>query len=220
VTQEDPAVLGWRERKKLATRDAIGHAALRLALQVGPENVRVEEIAAAAGVSPRTFNNYFSSREEAICALREERTQQLVAALRERPADEPLDEALRAVIMQTRGALEPDKATIKLIATAPAIRAQHMRGLVLLEGALAEAIADRTGIDLAVDPGPRVVAAAFAAALRIASEYWLRRDDDMPFTDVLRDTLDRVSPIVRALPIAPSAAGRRPAQPDRKSSAC
>ena len=57
---------GMRERKKLATREALSAAALRLALEHGPQNVRVDDIAEAAGVSPRTYNNYFSSREQAI----------------------------------------------------------------------------------------------------------------------------------------------------------
>jgi AcrR family transcriptional regulator len=53
---------GLREQKKQATRDALRAAALRLALERGPDNVRVDDIAEAAGVSPRTYNNYFSSR--------------------------------------------------------------------------------------------------------------------------------------------------------------
>ena len=57
---------GMRERTKLATREALSAAALRLAREHGPQNVRVDDIAEAAGVSPRTYNNYFSSREQAI----------------------------------------------------------------------------------------------------------------------------------------------------------
>ena len=58
-----------REKKKDATRKALREAALRLAMEHGPDNVRVDDIADAAGVSPRTYNNYFSSREQAIVAL-------------------------------------------------------------------------------------------------------------------------------------------------------
>ena len=60
---------GLRERKKLATRQALGTAAMQLAVERGLENVLVEDIAAAADVSPRTFNNYFASKYEAISAL-------------------------------------------------------------------------------------------------------------------------------------------------------
>ena len=61
-----PSDGGMRERKKLATRRALSAAALRLAREHGPQNVRVDDIAEAAGVPPRTYNNYFSSREQAI----------------------------------------------------------------------------------------------------------------------------------------------------------
>src|ERR1035441_8207489 len=81
---------GLRERKKLATRQALGAAAMRLAVERGLENVFVEDIAAAAEVSPRTFNNYFASKYEAICALALDRSFQIGEALRERPASESL----------------------------------------------------------------------------------------------------------------------------------
>src|SRR5436189_3170704 len=92
---------GMRERKKLATREALSAAALRLALENGPENVRVDEIAEAAGVSPRTYNNYFSSREQAIvAAISAERALRIAAALRDRPADEPLSEAVITAVVE------------------------------------------------------------------------------------------------------------------------
>jgi len=49
-------------RKKLAVRQALGSAALRLAVERGLENVTVEDITAEADVSLRTFGNYFSSK--------------------------------------------------------------------------------------------------------------------------------------------------------------
>ncbi|MBL7255533.1 TetR/AcrR family transcriptional regulator [Paractinoplanes lichenicola] len=85
--------MSLRERKKQATREALSAAALRLALEHGPERVRVDDIAEAAGVSPRTYNNYFPSRDHAIvAALTADRTARL-------SPDGPLSDAvIEAVI--------------------------------------------------------------------------------------------------------------------------
>src|SRR6266699_3429642 len=90
---------GRRERKKLATRRALGVAAMRLAVQRGLDNVLVDDIAAEAGVSARTFNNYFASKYEAICALAMERGTMIGVALRNRPAAEPLMEAITSAVL-------------------------------------------------------------------------------------------------------------------------
>lgn len=57
---------GLRESKKQATRAALADAAARQALEKGAEGMIVADIAAAAGVSPRTFHNYFGSASEAL----------------------------------------------------------------------------------------------------------------------------------------------------------
>src|SRR5258708_30609060 len=85
---------GLRERKKLAVRQALGSAVLRLAVERGLENVTVEDITAEADVSLRTFGNYFSSKYEAICAIGTDRARRIGATLLARPAGEPLWEAM------------------------------------------------------------------------------------------------------------------------------
>ncbi len=103
MTEGDADEIGLRARKKMATRDALSIAALRLALERGLENVRVDDIATAAGVSPRTYNNYFSSREQAICAVGALRAEFVVRVLRSRPSDEPLADSLIAAMMAPYG---------------------------------------------------------------------------------------------------------------------
>ncbi|MFZ4893144.1 TetR/AcrR family transcriptional regulator [Plantibacter sp. Mn2098] len=61
-----PAPLGLRERKRIATRRAIQHAVLTLALDNGLDSVTVEDASRVAGISPRTFFNYFGTKDEAL----------------------------------------------------------------------------------------------------------------------------------------------------------
>jgi AcrR family transcriptional regulator len=221
---------GVRERKKRATREALSAAALRLAREHGPENVRVDDIAEAAGVSPRTYNNYFSSREQAIMvALAAERGQRVGAALRARPAEEPLDQAVvAAVIEQYSGDGEPARDTLALITSAPALQAEFLDTIAAIEGPLAEAIAARTGTGTGAGTGTgtgpdagtgtvgagdagdgrtgrgqlgaEVLAAAVSAAARVAAERWLRPEPETPFSVVLLDALTWVAPALRRRP--------------------
>ncbi|SDM75470.1 transcriptional regulator, TetR family [Cryobacterium flavum] len=62
----DTELLGLRERKRLATRRAIQHAVLTLSRERGIDHVTVEDISRVANVSPRTFFNYFSSKDAAL----------------------------------------------------------------------------------------------------------------------------------------------------------
>ena len=59
-----------RARKKAETWSAIHEAAAALAVQHGVEGTTVEAVAAAAGVSPRTFFNYFPAKEDAVLGMR------------------------------------------------------------------------------------------------------------------------------------------------------
>jgi AcrR family transcriptional regulator len=189
-----------RERKKLATREALSAAALRLALEHGPQNVRVDDIAEAAGVSPRTYNNYFSSREQAIIvALDAERGQGLAATLGERSLDEPLEHAvIGALIEQYSGDGEPDRSTLALITSAPALQAEFLDTIAAIERPLAEAIAARTNTDRHAELGPEVLAAAVSAAARVAAERWLQPELDTAFSAMLRDALTWIAPALRS----------------------
>jgi AcrR family transcriptional regulator len=212
VAVDDTEDLGLRERKKLATREALSLAAVRLALERGPENVRVDDIAAAAGVSPRTYNNYFSSREEAICAAAAERARQLGAALRARPPDEPLGEAIiLAVVDRYVRYGEPDKNMIRLIVSTPALRGEFLKTIAAREAQLADAIAERTGLDADRDLEPRLLAVVVSGATRVATVHWLRPDVDAPFAEVVEGALRLVvPPAAEAISNRPSTRARAP----------
>src|SRR5919205_4414929 len=88
--------VGLRERKKLATRQALHQAAVGLAVERGLERLTVEAIADAADVSRRTFSNYFPNKEEALLHSDQVRLRRLLDLLRERPPEESPEEALAA----------------------------------------------------------------------------------------------------------------------------
>lgn len=193
------ADLSLRERKKRATREALSTAALRLALERGLDNVRVEDIAAAAGVSPRTYNNYFSSREEAICALRFERSRHMGESLRDRPAREPLDRAIVAAMTAANGDTEPDEKAMRMIMCSPTLRAEFMKNIAQIERPLIEAIAERTDTDPDRDLFPRLMASTVFSAVRTATEHWLLLDRPRPpYSAVLRESLSLVTPMARS----------------------
>ncbi|MFE4369936.1 TetR/AcrR family transcriptional regulator [Streptomyces sp. NPDC056835] len=167
---------GLRERKKQATREALREAALRLAVERGPDQVRVEDIAEAAGVSPRTYNNYFASREQAIvAAVTADREARIAAAVAARPAGVRLADAVtEAVVEQYTNTGEREHEALLLIVTRTALRDAFLDATADIEPPLTAVIAERLG-----DAGThtaRVLAASVAAAVRIALEGWLRPD--------------------------------------------
>jgi AcrR family transcriptional regulator len=167
---------GLRERKKLATREALALAALRLAVEVGLENLRVQDITDQVNVSRRTFANYFSCKEEAIASLSGGRFSRAIEALRDRPTGEPLAESLAEVFAEQHRVashLDGDRiAQIRLMMTSPAMQGEALKVIVATEEPLAKVIAQRTGADPQGDLYPHVLAAAVMAAVRTATEHW------------------------------------------------
>ncbi|MEU0029499.1 TetR/AcrR family transcriptional regulator [Streptomyces sp. NPDC006335] len=82
--------LSLRQRKKLAARSALSHAAWSLMAERGLGAATPEAVAEAANGSPRTFRNYFGSREKAILHGLVSRGTTLVDTMRARPAEEPV----------------------------------------------------------------------------------------------------------------------------------
>jgi ABC-type Fe3+/spermidine/putrescine transport system ATPase subunit len=193
--QQHPA--GLRERKKLATRQALGFAAMRLAVQKGLDNVLVDDIAEAVGVSARTFNNYFASKYEAICALSFDRAMRIGTALLERPKAEPLWEAITNAVMSEFAVADsaPDEewlAGVRLVTSEPALRGEYLKVHAMSQYSLAEAIGVRAYC-LAGTTFPRSLAGAVTAAVQAAMEQWLRSDPPTALAPLIRKSLDELA---------------------------
>src|SRR3954471_2406387 len=102
------ATIGLRERKKVATRQALHEAAVRLAVEHGLDRLTVEAIADAAMVSRRTFSNHFAGKEEALLYGDQVRVRRLLELVRGRPAGEPPWAALTAAATELVSQGVPD----------------------------------------------------------------------------------------------------------------
>ena len=164
---------GLRERKKATTRAALRDAALRLALEKGAQNVRVEEIAEAAGVSPRTYNNYFASREQAIvAAVTAEREMRVADGVLARGDVALSDAVVESVVEQYSIASDEARDALLLVTTNVSLRAAYVDSATTMEGPLAGAIAERSpGMDVLT---ARVLAATVGAAVKVAVGEWIQ----------------------------------------------
>ena len=183
VTPATGPPVSLRERKKLATRRLLRRAALELVAERGLANVTVEDIAEAAEVSPRTFFNYFPSKESVLFGGDTDRAAELregiaVAA----PGGSALD-AVRVVLTRDSETMADELRSLggdpadwlrrmKVARTDPHVRAAHAAQMAMIERAIAEGLAARLGADQETDPYPGVVAAAAVSVVRACLSFW------------------------------------------------
>jgi AcrR family transcriptional regulator len=163
---------GLRERKKADTRIAISRAALYLAVERGPDAVTVDDIAATAGVSPRTVFNYFATKEEAILGFDPHRKLELGQLVVDRPGREAPLTALRAAFVEIATGVpevaEVSRARAQLVRDHPQLHPSYVAGYSALEHALVDAVAQRTGLDPARSSYPHLVVSTAITAFRVA----------------------------------------------------
>jgi AcrR family transcriptional regulator len=174
ATAATEASLGLRARKKLRTRQAIREAAYRLIEERGYDNATIEQIAAAAEVSPSTVFRYFPSKEHII--LTDDFAAPVIELLQARPADEPPLVALREAVTESlRPVYEEFEAEylrrLALAREVPALRTQMYEAQGKLIEALSVALAKRLG-RLEDDLELRVVVGALMGALTQALFSW------------------------------------------------
>ncbi|MFD5462767.1 TetR family transcriptional regulator [Kitasatospora sp. NPDC127059] len=168
------APLSLRERKKLKTRQTVRREAYRLFSAQGYENTTVEQIAAAAEISPSTFFRYFATKDDLV--LTDEYDPVIIDALLERPADEPFLQSCRTVLIGLiHDLLEHDRqemvTRMRLVTEVPALRAGLSRSGSSPQELFLTVLTRRAGVE---EPtyDMRVTSAALGAATTEAVLRW------------------------------------------------
>jgi AcrR family transcriptional regulator len=188
------APIGRRERKKRATRQLLRAAALDLVAARGLASVTVEAITEQAGVAPRTFFNYFASKEDAIINYDPNRLSLVQRALLERPTSESALEALRHVLLDDVAGDEfgsPDfLRAMRLIRADSRLRAAQAARWQEMEQVMIDAVALHCGLDPVADLYPSLVVATMVGAIRAAVRRWCDADGLTPLVDLAAEALD------------------------------
>jgi AcrR family transcriptional regulator len=167
-----PRPTSLRERKKARTRAAIREHALRLFREQGYDATTVEQIAAAAEVSPSTFFRYFPTKEDVV--LRDDFDDRMFEAFDRQPPSVPALAALRVAIREGIATLTPAewdefRETSALGLAIPEVRARMLDEMTRTMDKMADALAKRTGRspeDLAVRVSVGAIMGVIMAIMR------------------------------------------------------
>ena len=196
--QDQPG--GLRERKKARTRASIREHALRLFREQTYQGTTVEQIAAAAEVSPSTFFRYFPSKEDVV--LQDDMDTRMIEALERQPAGLAPVTAVRAASREvfasyTQADLDLLGETTALTMTVPEVRARAMDEFARTISVVGEALAKRAGRpadDLAV----RTTAGAVIGVIMSITMPWDDWSNDRRTIEDMFERIDQALALLEA----------------------
>jgi AcrR family transcriptional regulator len=169
--------LGLRDRKRIETRERLEKCAVTLVMRDGIENATIDAISDLADVSPRTFFNYFDSKEDAILGLRDvEMTDEAIAAHIAANPDADAVESIVRLIVTRLGTSITDRdvraTRLELVLRHPQLMGRQFAQMTRMAERLSTAVAailDRDPrFDGADSPTAELVLAVCGAAVRVA----------------------------------------------------
>ncbi len=182
----------FRTRRRRLVQDEIARIAIRLFLERGYDAVSVEEIAASAGMSGRTFFRYFSTKDEVLRRYRRSLRDLLVRVLQARPDGEGPVAALRTAYAQTSHVEPGDRprvhALARLLVAAPDIWMKDM-GETVFDASVSAELGRRMG---AARDGvrPAVLTAAVSGAALVGWNAWVRSDGTDDPAELVVEAID------------------------------
>ncbi|MGH3493339.1 MAG: TetR family transcriptional regulator [Sciscionella sp.] len=200
-----------RDRKKETTRRALRRAAVALVDERGFDGVTVQDISDVADVAPRTFFNYFASKEEALASPDPEDLARLGDRVAARPSSEPPTVVLRTVLMAEAADMAERRDEwlhqLAVLRRDPRLMAALAGSWWEIERTLSAALCERSA-----KPStaliPAVLVAGAVGAFRVALSRW-QADHAAPLAEVLACAFDAWSPSDAGLPGVPATQGEK-----------
>jgi AcrR family transcriptional regulator len=193
-----------RSRARRALRGEITAQALGLFSERGFDAVTADELAEAVGVSRRTLFRLFATKEDIVVAAFDTLGDEALAALRERPADEPPWTALRHALGAAVTRLEQRPASFfelhGVIAQTPALRRRVLEQRDGWRAAFATELATRTPSG---EPATELLATAAIGAFDVATEAWARTGGRRGLSRLLDDAFEMLGSGLATTPSAP-----------------
>ncbi len=184
----NPSGIGLRERKRRETLKRITDTGMRLFVSKGYDATTLDDIAAAAGISRRTFFHYFKSKDDILLSMQSGLGEMIAAALREQPQGKrPLD-AVRDALLKVSARYRQDEiiAIDRLMRSSPAVQARKQASYVQHEEAIFAALRELWP-DPKRETALRLVAMIAIGAARLSTDILSREGGKRPFTKLLRE---------------------------------
>jgi AcrR family transcriptional regulator len=186
-----------RERTRRLAQTELTSVAQDLFVAQGYDSTTVDQIAAAAGMSKRTFFRYFASKDDLVIGKYDLFADRMAEALDERPGDEPVWESLRRVFDITLDYVQDDQqrarndAMDEIVRSTPQLYARYLEKMQrvqqLLIGRAAARLTDHE-YDPA-DPRPAAIVGAAFACMQAARQSWFASDRSEPFGSYLDNAM-------------------------------
>ena len=184
-----------RARNLERNRTEVADVAVKLFLERGFDNVTIDDIAAAAGISKRTFFRYFETKEDAVLPYEDTR----LNAFRQLLAQREPGQSILACVQQAAITLvsEPEvpdcswmRARMELARDNPSVHAHSLQLRSQWETEVRDLIAEHLGEPPEESMTANVVAAAAIGAVRAAGQVWLSTDDDADLGDLVAEAFE------------------------------
>jgi len=192
--------LSVRERSRRAVRDELTQLAQSLFVEKGYDETTIDDLAAAAGMSKRTFFRYFASKEDLVVGKYEVLGEQLAEDLAERPSDEPLWTSLRHVFDRVVRYFESETRSATTIAMEnivrdhPSLNASYLDRISRMQELVLAEARTRAGRQDPADPRIHAIVGAAFSCLIAAWTTWLATDQSQPFGDLLDQAMGAIHP--------------------------